>query len=159
MAAAGFGWTPLDVSHERRAWLRAAATVSFGLTAALASGLAAEPSVSLALAALAALSAAAVSTWWSVRPVTAWALYIGADGTIWGRVESAGIEVAAPARLHPQVVAARMVTLTTGRQVVAVWRDALPPAQFRRLCAHARWHVERAGRPAGLAAAAIDGGN
>ena len=44
MAAAGFGWTTLEFSRERRAWLRAAGATSLALATALASGLAAEAS-------------------------------------------------------------------------------------------------------------------
>jgi hypothetical protein len=159
MTAAGFAWTTLGFSRERRAWLRAAGGVSLALATALASGLAAEPSIGLALAALAALGAAGGSMGWSMRPASPWALYIGVDGAIWGRMNPAAIEPAAPVRLSPQVVGARLVTLTAGRRVVAVWRDALPPAHFRRLCAHARWPVERADQAAVLGPAAPDDGN
>jgi hypothetical protein len=159
MAAAGFGWITLEFSRERRAWLRAAGGLSLALATALAGGFAAEPSTGLALSALATLGAAGVSAWWAMRPVAAWALYIGADGSIWGRMVSPVLEPAAPVRLSPQMVGTRLLTLTAGRRVVAVWRDALPPAHFRRLCAHARWHVERVERAVGLAPAAVDDGN
>jgi hypothetical protein len=160
MAAAGFGWTTLDVSRERSGWLRAAGGVSFALAAALASGLASEPSIGLALGVLAALAAAGISLGWAVRPVQGWALCIDADGTIWTRMVAPALdETGAPVRLSPQMVGTRLVVLAAGRRVVAVWRDALPPAHFRRLCAHARWHVERAEGAVGLSPAAPDDGN
>ncbi|MCU0938227.1 MAG: hypothetical protein MUC86_03615 [Burkholderiaceae bacterium] len=159
MAAAGFGWITVEFSRERRAWLRVGGGLSLALAIALAGGLAAEPSIGLALSALATLGAAGVATWWSVRPVSAWALYIGADGTIWGRMDVAADEPTAPLSLRPQVVGTRLVTLAAGRQVVTVWRDALPKAQFRRLCARARWHVERSEHATAPIPAATEHGN
>jgi len=57
------------------------------------------------------------------------------------------------------VVGSRLLTLTSGPHVVAIWRDALPPAHFRRLCVHARWHVERSGSATALTPPATECAN
>ena len=66
-------------------------------------------------------------------------LAIDADGAIWLRRGEAPAE-----RLQPRLAGDRLVTFSSPAGPVLVWRDCLPADAFRRLSAHARWHVERA---------------
>ena len=142
MAGAGFGWTALRASLERRRWLRAAALLSAALALLLLAAVWLDPHALRALAAAAAVLAAAWAGFESGRAPSPFALHIDADGAIWGRVEGA-VEPSPPLRLRPGVVASRLVTLAGDGITAAVWRDALPASEFRRLCVHARWHLER----------------
>lgn len=147
MSGAGLSWISLAPSRERRLWLFGASAVSailaliFGAAALSAPAPArlAAGAVS-AVAALAALLAA-------VREPAAARLSIDADGAIWIRRGTAADEAPAE-RLLPRLPGDRVVTFAAGKGTVIVWRDSLPADVFRRLSAHARWHVERASRPA-----------
>jgi hypothetical protein len=148
MAGAGFHWTLLRASDERRRWLRAAALLSSALALVLLAALWLEPDGVRALAALAAVLAAAWAGAESGRAPPPYALHIDADGVIWGRAGEVA-ERAPPLRLRACVVASRLVTLDGDAGPVAVWRDALPVDGFRRLCVHARWHLDRGDRGGG----------
>lgn len=157
MAGAGFHWTLLRASDERRRWLRVAALLSSLLALALLAALWLEPDGVRALAAALAALAAAWAGAESGRPQPTYALHIDAGGAIWGRSGQAA-EAAPPLRLRACVVTSRLVTLAGDAVTVTVWRDALPATEFRRLCAHARWHLERGdGRQGPQAAAGPDG--
>jgi hypothetical protein len=59
-----------------------------------------------------------------------------ADGTIQWRSDP---DRGAPIALEPVYVGAHWVVLRAGRLRLAIWRDALPLAAFRRLSVAARW--------------------
>lgn len=149
MSDAGFSWTILSDSRERRVWLCCAGALSFVALVALAVALGLEPQPlrALALATSAGLVIAAGLT--ARRPGRRLALRIATDGSVWLRPEDPQAEALgqgepAPAvRLWPTWVGSRCAAFRHGRGAIVLWHDSLPPGRFRLLCAHARWHVER----------------
>jgi hypothetical protein len=66
-------------------------------------------------------------------------LAVGADGTITAVTAAIGD----PVVLRPTALTPLSVVLRGGDITLVVWRDSLPAEGFRRLCAVARWHVDR----------------
>lgn len=66
-------------------------------------------------------------------------LTIGTDGTITAVTAANGD----PLVLRPTALTPLSVVLRGGGTTLVVWRDSLPAEAFRRLCAAARWHVDR----------------
>jgi hypothetical protein len=66
-------------------------------------------------------------------------LTIGADGTITAVTAATD----KPLVLRPTALTPLSVVLHGDGASLVVWRDSLPAEGFRRLCAVARWHVER----------------
>jgi len=154
MPGTGFPWTPLNPSRARRRWLLAGATVSAALALILLSPAWRDPSPTLIAAAFIAALAAGAAAVAARRPEPAWALLVDADGAIWGRMSTPEHEPGLPIRLVPSVFGRQRVVLTCASAAVAVWRDALPVERFRRLSAHARWHLERSQAQSGPSPAA-----
>jgi hypothetical protein len=151
MAAAGFPWTDLQPSRERANWLRAAAGVSLVLAAGFMVRALADSTVAstwpLLVAALVCAAAAALAFRAARARGPAACLAIDPEGVLWARAGTAAVghDTRPVVQMRPQVVSDRLVTLSGSGQRVVVWCDALPPQHFRRLSAHARWHVERTG--------------
>lgn len=145
MAEAGFTWTALSASRERRAWLVAAAALCLLLTLFLALALWIEPSAGRALASGVAVAATLIAARAVASVPTPIELRIDADGLIWRRPIVADDDALPAAdRLRPMAVGSRLCCLADARgRALAVWHDGLPVDCFRKLCAHARWHVER----------------
>ena len=155
MSGAGLSWSALLPSRERRMWLGLGAGASAILALCFLGKALAEPALALGLAALLCGAAAGAAALASRRPPLAVAVAIDAEGRVWMRAEPDG----EPGRAWPRLVADRLVTLDTAAGLQAVWHDSLAPAQFRRLCAHARWHVERGDPQRALPAGAASRGN
>jgi len=141
MGGAGLRWTVLQASRARRRWLWSGALLSGILALVLLAALRVEPGLSIALAALACACSAGMAAWAGARREEGLALHVDGDGAIWGRTDG---DAAPGLRLLPAFVGSGLITLRSGRRQFVVWRDALPVPEFRRLCVHARWHVERA---------------
>jgi hypothetical protein len=141
MSGAGLSWIFLSPSRERRLWLSGAAAVSACLAAVFGAGAvsAAEPVLGIAAAAAALSAIGALLE--ARRAPDAMQLAIDADGAIWMRRGESSAQ-----RLQPRLAGDRLVTFSSAAGPVLVWRDNLPADAFRRLSAHARWHVERAPR-------------
>lgn len=151
MANAGLPWVQLTASAERRRWLQAAALLCVVLAAACGARALTAATVALLATAAAALGGAALA-WRSGRQARpAGALRVDAEGRFWLRPAGAGDEAAAAVR--PCFVAARFVALDGAAGALLVWRDSLPAVAFRRLCAHARWQLDRGAAKATDAAA------
>jgi hypothetical protein len=165
MTVAGFSWTLLRSSRERRVWLSIAGLVCATLAVILAARALSGPVVSSAWPLLLGAAAAAIGSGSAARAVLvdppSVGLSVDSDGAIWGRIgmPAAADESVPPIEFQPRIVSDRLVTLCSGGLWVAVWRDALPPEYFRRLCAHARWRVERMPRGSRPDHAAPDGTN
>jgi hypothetical protein len=145
MSGAGLSWFHLSPSRERRLWLFGAAAVSGCLALVLCAGAAANADPAVWAAAAATATAAGVALLAARRTTGAMCLAIDADGAIWLR-RGEGPDDAPAERLQPRLAGDRLVTFSSAAGPVLVWRDGLPAAAFRRLSAHARWHVERTPR-------------
>lgn len=150
MAAAGFGWTRLSPSRDRRRLLLAATFISATLAVTLLGSALAAPTHARWAAVAVVIVAVAAAGWGAVRPEPAWALRIDPEGRIWQRsaADSAVREDLLdsgplPVRLWPTMAGTRLLGFSGASGFRLVWRDSLPPDRFRRLAAHARWHVER----------------
>ena len=140
MSSAGMSWTSLNPSRERRAWLAFASAVSAGLALVLFGQATVGMSAGLAVGALVCGAAAAAAARSARQGEAAWTIAIDAEGGIWARRGGDAPAV----RVRPRVIGDRLVTLALARETIVVWRDALSADRFRRLCAYARWQVERA---------------
>lgn len=140
MISSGFSWTALTPSRARRRWLLCAVALCVLLASVFLARLLSDPTAGLAIASLAAATAAVATTRTLGRPGRLFELQIDRDGTIWRRpADPADGEL----RLMPAVVSRQLVTFTGGAEPIVIWHDNLSADRFRRLSAHARWHVER----------------
>jgi hypothetical protein len=149
MAGAGLSWVSLLPSRERRLWLFGAAVVSTVLALVFGGGAAIASDPVLWAAAGAAALAAGLALRAAQRGLDPMRMAIDADGAMWlhrGQRLDDESDDAPPERLLPRVAGDRLVTFSSAAGPVLVWRDSLPADAFRRLNAHARWHVERAPR-------------
>jgi hypothetical protein len=148
MSASGFSWIDLQPSRERAAWLWAAAALGALMAAILAAGLLAHRSAAMPLPLVIGMAAGGAVSVLAARaalaPAARASLSIDGDGILWARIGRGSTAGEASARMRPGLASDRLVTLVGPGTTLAIWRDALPPAHFRRLCAHVRWHVERA---------------
>jgi hypothetical protein len=145
MSAAGLSWISLSPSRERRAWLTAAAAISAVLAAVFLVGAWINADAVLGAGGMLAAGAAAWAFQRGRREPRAGELSIDADGAIWLRRPDRAENVPAQ-RLQPRLAGDRLVTFSSSSGPVVIWRDSLPADAFRRLSAHARWHVDRAPR-------------
>lgn len=141
MSGAGLSWIFLSPSRERRLWLSGAAAMSACLAVVLRAGAAIATEPVLWVAAAVAAMSAIVARLAARRGPEAMQLAIDAEGAIWLRRGESSAE-----RLQPRLAGDRLVTFSSAGGPVLVWRDSLPADAFRRVNAHARWHVERAPR-------------
>ena len=139
MGGPGFSWTKLTPSVARRRWLIVGACACVVLAAVFVARLLADPTIGLGLAVVAPLTAAAASA--RPRPTLASWVKIDGDGSIWRRCEADAAGVGE--RLVPTTVSRHLVTFTGVAEPIAIWHDNLSADCFRRLCSHARWHVDR----------------
>jgi len=147
MIGAGFSWSALNPSRERRSWLVCAAALSAALASTLLLRFVADPSLALGWSAGCALVAAVAAYVTAQHPGPRRELRLDADGSIWCRPcmdpDAPPDNALAPLRLLPNVIGRRLVTFRSAAGPRVVWADSLTAEQFRRLCANSRWHVER----------------
>lgn len=145
MAEAGFTWTALSPSRERRRWLVVAAVLCLLLTLVLALALWLAPSLGRAIVCVVAVAATLIAARAAASEPASVELRVDTDGRIWRRPLVADDDALPAAdRLRPIAVGSRLCCLADPRgRALAVWHDGLPVDRFRKLCAHARWHVER----------------
>ncbi|MCU0949963.1 MAG: hypothetical protein MUC68_02605 [Burkholderiaceae bacterium] len=105
-----------------------------------------EPSVARGLALAVAAASTAVALRSACRAPVPIELRVDADGIIWHRpLTAADAALPAAVRLRPVFAGSRLCCLSdSNARALAVWHDGLPVERYRALCAHARWHVERA---------------
>jgi hypothetical protein len=149
MVGPGFSWTKLTPSAARRRWLLGAACVCAVLVAIFGARFIVGPTVRLGFALIAAMAAAVTAIHGLGRPAPAMEVSIDGDGSIWQRSEGDTSADAVGSRLIPAIVSRHLVTFTGQAGTIAIWHDNLPADRFRRLCSHARWHVERSRQGAG----------
>jgi hypothetical protein len=138
------GWIFLGPSSLQRRWWLAAGVLCALLAAALASkALTAAPAVLLVLASVANGAAAG----WIFHRVRALgrendaptSVRIDFDGTVRVRRAGDGSGEAAEAAEAAAFVSSQVLVLSLGRRSLAIWRDAVPEAMYRRLAVAARW--------------------
>ena len=145
MISSGLSWTALDQSRAQRRWLFCALALCGLLASVFLARLLFDPTAGLGIASLAAATAAVIAARTLGRPGRLFEVKIDRDGTIWRRpVDSANDET----RSMPAVVSRQLVTFTGGAEPIVIWHDNVSADRFRRLSAHARWHVERSGQDA-----------
>jgi hypothetical protein len=141
MGGPGFSWTTLTPSLTRQRWLLGATVVCVVLAAVFTVRFVASPTIGLGIAAVASGVAAVAAGWCLVRPEPSSMVKIDGAGSVWRR--AVGDDASAGERLSPSVVSRHLMTFTGGAVPIAIWHDNLPADRFRRLCSHARWHVDR----------------
>ncbi len=95
------------------------------------------PGFMAAFAAMLMLAAAARSLWMTRKPLTP-EVSVDSDGAIWLRSNTYAAALAAPSYVSRGYLALRSDSAT-----LSLWRDALPPAAWRRLQVACRWTSRR----------------
>jgi hypothetical protein len=131
-------WVAVARSPWRDRLRRTALAASCGVAAAIVLMLMFRSGVAAGVAgALAALAVGCCS--WRNRATP------GAQWRVWpdGRVGVRWDDEDAPAEARPAFHSSFLIVLRRGGRTLAVWRDAAPPAAFRRLSAAVRWRIDR----------------
>jgi hypothetical protein len=149
MIGPGFSWTKLTPSAVRRRWLLGAASVCAVLVAIFGARFIVGPTAGLGCAVIVAMAAAVTTLRGLRQTASAMEVSIDGDGYIWHRSDGDASADAVGSRLIPAIVSRHLVTFTGQAGTIAIWHDNLPADRFRRLCSHARWHVERSRQGAG----------
>jgi hypothetical protein len=126
-----------------------AASICAMLVAIFGARFAVGPTVGLGFAIIATMAAAAAAVRGLDRPTPVMEVSIDGDGSIWHRSDSDTSADAVGSRLIPAIVSRHLMSFTGQAGTIAIWHDNLPADRFRRLCSHARWHVERSRQGAG----------
>lgn len=134
-------WTTIAASRLRARLFAAAGSLTAFVIGLLALVRLAGPGLAISLAAVLGVAAGFVLLRAARRwPPAGEKIRVLNDHSIEGRFTASGVEIRP---LHPEFISAWLVVMSDGHRPLAIWVDSLAPAEFRRLCTAARWHIDR----------------
>lgn len=139
MAGDGFGWIACTPSLERRRWLRVAAIGCGAVALALLAAAIHESSPLRGGGLTLAIIGAVVALRRSRAAEPPGELRLDAAGVFWWR----DVGQAQAERLRANGLSRWLAEFDGPSGRHCIWRDSLPAAQWRILCACVRWHVDR----------------